>query len=343
FGDYAYTGTYPRAGCDPSDASSPCGNLLVTWDVRDPSHPRVVDTLGLDAVVVNDVKVAADGSFAVATHEGSSDQKNGITLLDLSDPAAPSPIVRYTTNLESGVHNVWIERIAERDYVFVVADGSLPGGGVHVVDVTDRSRPVEVSHFHAGTSFAHDVYVRDGLAFVSHWDAGLVVLDVGNGLRGGSPADPVEVSRIVTKGGNVHNAWYWPESGYVFVGQEQPIAPEAPVDSLGVVHVVDVRNLAAPREVATVFAPDATPHNFWVDEEQGVLFVGWYAAGLRAIDVTGELQGRLETQGRVLAFVRGSGPRGRTSFWAPQLHRGLVFASDIQHGLWVHRFQREPR
>lgn len=341
FGDYAYTGTHVREGCNPVSDTSPCGNLLVTWDVSDPAAPILVDTLRLDAAVVNDVKVSADGSFAVATHEGSRDGQNGITLLDLSTPSKPAVLKRYTRNLESGVHNVWIERIDGRDYVFAVADGGQTTGGVRILDVTDRADPREVASFFAGSSFAHDVYVRDGLAFVSHWNAGLVILDVGNGVRGGSPASPVEVSRIVTRGGNVHNAWYWPARGYVFVGQEEFPPPGASLDSMGVVHVVDVRDMAAPREVATVSAPDATPHNFWLDEEDGVLFVGWYGAGLRAVDVRGELQGRLETQGRVLAFVRPEGPRGRASFWAPQLHRGLVFASDIRHGIWAFRFVRQ--
>jgi hypothetical protein len=30
--------------------------------------------------------------------------------------------------------------------------------------------------------------VRDGIAFVSAWDQGLVLYDVGNGIRGGTPA-----------------------------------------------------------------------------------------------------------------------------------------------------------
>ena len=64
-------------------------------------------------------------------------------------------------------------------------------------------------------------------AFLSHWDAGLIILDVGNGIAGGSPASPVEVSRIKTVGGQTHNAWYWPAAGYVFVGEENFGRPEA--------------------------------------------------------------------------------------------------------------------
>ncbi len=74
-----------------------------------------------------------------------------------------------------------------------------------------------------GSSGAYDVYVRDGLAFVSHWDAGLVILDVGNGIAGGSPTNPVEVSRVQTEGGNTNSAWYWPdaEGSYVLTARDK--------------------------------------------------------------------------------------------------------------------------
>ena len=105
----------------------------------------------------------------------------------------------------------------------------------------------------------HDTYVRDGLAFVFAWNTGVIIYDVGNGIRSGSPAAPVEVSRILTaasgvKGGSaVHNGWWFhnPVSGeqrYLFVGQEG--AGIIGAASSGDIHVVDVSDLANPTEVA---------------------------------------------------------------------------------------------
>ena len=48
----------------------------------------------------------------------------------------------------------------------------------------------------------HDTFVRDGLAFVCAWNTGLIIYDVGHGIRGGSPSAPVEVSRIVPLDGH---------------------------------------------------------------------------------------------------------------------------------------------
>ncbi|MGH7539721.1 MAG: LVIVD repeat-containing protein, partial [Gemmatimonadota bacterium] len=181
--------------------------------------------------------------------------------------------------------------------------------------------------------FLHDVYVRDGLAFLSHWNAGLIILDVGNGIAGGSPTSPVEVSRIRTQGDQTHNAWYWPEGGYVFTGEEDFGTP-------GRLHVIDVRDLAAPREVATFRVAGDTPHNFWLDEAGEVLYAAWYSAGVVAIDVSGELTGALEAQGRVLAISQYAGAGvcqsgAGSCTWAPQLHDGLVWVSDMNSGLWA--------
>jgi hypothetical protein len=323
-GDYAYTGTW---GCLEGGA---CGNRLNVWNVREPSRPLLTDSVIVDARTVNDVKVSADGRLAVITQEGALAGGNGITLLSLADPAHPRVITRYTQRLENGVHNVWIEG----NHLYVVEDGASANGGLHILDISNPAAPVEVAHFYAGSSFVHDVYVRDGLAFVSHWDAGLVILDVGNGVRGGSPSRPVEVSRILTSGGQTHNAWYWPEAGYVFVGEEDFTA-----GSPGRVHVVNLKNLTAPVEVASYFLPGDPPHNFWLDESAGILFVGWYSNGVRAIDVTGTLLGSLERQGREYAAARPDGPRGGANMWAPQLHGGRMFASDLANGLWAFSFQ----
>jgi hypothetical protein len=330
-GTVAYTGTW---GARASGAVPLRGNTVFTWDIGDPANPTLTDSVMVDAATVNDVKIRADGRLAVITHEGSADGQNGVTLLDLADPLHPTVIVRFTTTIERGVHNAWLEG----DYVYVAAAGGDAASGLRILDVSDPQNPQVVSSFYGGSSFLHDVYVRDGLAFLSHWNAGLIILDVGNGMAGGSPENPVEVSRVRTAGGQTHNAWYWPAGGYVFVGEEDFQTP-------GVVHVIDVTDLARPAEVATFSVSRATPpHNFWLDEANGILYAAWYSEGIRALDVSGELLGELDRQGREIAArnYSGAGPcaadlGSATCTWAPQLDGGLVYLSDMNSGLWVLR------
>ena len=325
-GVHAYLGTW---GARSSSGAQLFGNRLYTWDVSDPANPVRTGMVQLDARTVNDVKVHPDGHLAIVTHEGSGDDLNGITLLDLSDPAQPVVITRFTEGLEAGVHNSWIAG----SYAYVALDGV--GSGLRVLDISDPADPRVVASFWAGESTLHDVYLRDGLAFLSHWNAGLVILDVGNGTAGGSPEAPVEVSRIRELGGQTHNAWYWPESGYVFLGEEDFGTP-------GHMRVVDLADLSNPQVVATFQVSDQPPHNYWLDEERAVLYLAWYGQGVRALDVSGELLGDLSRQGREIVGFRyrgGSGTCGDTTTctWAPQLHDGLLYLSDRNVGLVVLR------
>ena len=323
-GDYAFSGSFSRGANR--------GNRLFIWDITVPGNPIRLPSFAVDAAVVNDVKLRPDGRVAVLTHEGATDGRNGVSLVDVQDPTAPRLITRFVDGLSSGVHNAWYQG----QYLYLAVNNAA---GLQILDVSDPRTPQRVAVFYAGSSFVHDVYLRDGLAFVSHWDAGLIILDVGNGVAGGSPATPVEVARIVIPGVKVHNAWYWPDRRYVFIGDE--------VTGPGSMYVIDVSDLRDPTLVAEFRTPDTTgkPHNFWVDETRGVLWLSWYRDGIYALDATGELLGRLDLQGRtILQKEYAVGTAGcfdtignDTCAWAPQLHNGLLYVSDVNSGLWVLR------
>lgn len=322
-GDVAYTGTLTSPGGIP-------GNALFVWNVSG-SDPVLTDSVIVSAATVNDVKVRADGAVAVLSQE-RGDASEAFTILDLADPEHPTVagVFRAPPGEQwHGVHNLWIEG----EYVYA-AIGAGQALRLWIVDIADRASPTRVAEFYAGNSGLHDVYVRDGLAFLSHLDAGLVILDVGNGIAGGSPTSPVEVSRLADLGGSTHNAWYWPETGYVFVGEEDFQKP-------GRMHVVDVSDLRNPVEVASFRVTGDTPHNFWLDEARGILYMAWYSQGLYALDVTGRLLGDLDRQGRTFASSRYDGSSSFPCFgqtgtctWAPQLHDGFVYVSDVNSGLW---------
>lgn len=332
-GTFAYTGTI---NCERS-----CGDRLLVWNISDPANPTLTDAVVAGGTRVNDVMVRADGAIAAMTNEGGL---GGITLLDLSDPAHPTVITRLTEGLEPNTHNLWIE--GERIYV-------VGGNGLFVVDITNLPNPAVVANYKFGSAealfgvAAHDVQVRDGLAMISNWEAGLIILDVGGGGAGGSPANAIELSRTRTPQGWTHNAWYWPATGYVFIGEE----PQVPGVVAPTVYVMDAREPRSPELVATYSIPGFDPHNFWLDEDGGILYVAWRGHGIRALDVTGTLMGRLELQGRQIAgltydvgdcdtaFQAGLTGTGTCSL-SVQVRDGLVYVSDITSGLWVLQLQR---
>lgn len=179
----------------------------------------------------------------------------------------------------------------------------------------------------------HDQFIRAGLAFLCSWNTGLQIYDVGDGRAGGSPQNPQRISRVVTAGGEVHNAWwYWAPNGekrYVFVGQEGPGAIGS--SSSGDIHVVDVSNLSTPVEVASYHMEGAGTHNFWVDEANQVLYAAYYNGGVVALDVSGTLSGDLSS--REIARIQPGGP-GNTYVWGVMLYDGSLYATDMLSGMW---------
>jgi hypothetical protein len=191
----------------------------------------------------------------------------------------------------------------------------------------------------------HDTYIRDGLAFVCAWNTGLMIYDVGNGVKGGSPSSPVLISTAVTNdngvpgGRAVHNAWWFhnPVSGqnkYVFVGQEGPAT--IPSNSTGDIHVVDVSDLNNPVEVAFYHMnvnPAAGTHNFWMDESAQILYAAYYNAGVVALDVSGTLSGDLAA--REIARYK---PSGTMFTWGVQLANNSVYLVDMLNGFYQLKF-----
>jgi len=183
----------------------------------------------------------------------------------------------------------------------------------------------------------HDTFVRDGLAFVFAWHTGLMIFDVGNGVRNGSACTPAYVGGVATVGGSAHNGWwFWnpvsAEKRYVFVGQEGPgfIGGQTSGD----VHVVDVTNLAAPVEVATFHLDGAGAHNFWMDEQNQVLYAAFYNGGVVKLSVASPpaLSGNLAS--RLVANARPGGQPPNTFVWGVQLYNGSLYAIDMVSGLW---------
>jgi hypothetical protein len=346
FGNHAYVSTI-------SD------NLLV-YDISDPANPRLTDTLKFDAHTLNDISVSADGKIGVITREGASSRKNGIVFLDTSDAAHPKVLSEYTETVTGGVHSAYIDG----HYVYLTDDAT---GSLRVIDFQNIKAPKEVARWQIenplittggiiGGRYVHDVQVKDGLAYLAYWRDGLVILDVGNGIKGGSPLKPQFVSQLRFNYHELYgNGWLsgahavFRYKNYVFVGDEVfpeifDIAGKKRIPVRGVLHVVDVSDINHPRKVAEYSVPEAGSHNVWVEND--ILYMGYYNGGARVLDVSGELRGDLYRQGREIArHWTGSedGFRANSPFaWGAQPHNGLVFFNDINSGLWIMKLG-EPR
>lgn len=335
---------------------------LYTFDIADPANPRLVDSLMVDARLINDVSTTPDGKIGVITRQGASSRKNGIVFLDLSAPLHPKVLSEYTATVTSGVHSAFIDG----HYVYLTDDGTR---AMKVISFADPGNPKEVGHWqientHTTTTeggqvvgrYLHDIQVKDGLAYLAYFKDGLVILDVGNGIKGGTPEQPKLVSRYTYNTtdfyppdmlAGTHTIFRW--ANYLIVGDEVfpqffDTSSRERIKTLGRLHILDVSDIEHPVKVAEYSVPNAGSHNVWV--EDNVLYVGNFEAGIRAVDVSGELRGDLYAQGREIGNIWSGSPKAfRPNLpmtWGVQPHKGYLFATDLNSGVWVGKLTAKP-
>jgi hypothetical protein len=343
------------------------GDRLYAIDISNPARPVVTDSLMADTRRVNDVMTTPDGRYLVHTREGASSRRNGIVIASLEDPRHPRPIAEFTEGVTAGVHSAFIfHQPAYGTHVYLTNNGT---NAMHVVDISDPYNPREVSQWRspapgAGGSL-HDIDVQDGIAYLSNWNEGLIILDVGNGLRGGSPSNPQFVAQykydlnemyrnVEIDGGpgfirGTHTAWRYKD--YVFIADEVfPSEPQrgtrdaAANRAYGNLQVIDVSDLDNLRSVAWYVPEDGGVHNIWVEDD--ILYMGAYNSGFRVFDVSGELRGDLRAQGREIAHLNTADMDGNVQnqamTWGVVVKDGLAYVNDNHNGLWIIRIEERP-
>lgn len=269
---YAYTGTFNEpCGGDPE------GGIWV-WNVRDKKNP-VFETV-IESPVgsrTNDVRVARlnSGDVLVHSNESCNGGPGGFEIYSVRRPQAPEHLASVRIDeinplssalfggvTDVGVHNLWLFKQGEKDYVAVTAEAVFDN--FQIFDITDPANPTLVSTwgaeelFDPGVSnelvdgnrvlnavldllsgfgasqnkFLHDVTVSDDgkQAYLANWDAGLVLLDIDD------PADPQVVSVAIDPDNgsldgevNSHSVWPSDDGTIVVEGEEDFSAWEGTV------------------------------------------------------------------------------------------------------------------
>ena len=344
---------------------STIGVRFYSLDISNHAQPTITDSVVLDARVINDVMSTADGKYAVVTRENASSRRNGIVVLSLEDPAHPKQLSEYTETVSGGVHSAYVYTQPKfGTHVYLTDDAT---GSMRVIDLNDPKNPKEIARWQTERAptgrVLHDIDVRDGMAYLSYWNDGLVILDIGDGKWGGSPNAPKLVGQlkydlddlyrgVEAEGGpgfirGTHTAWR--HNNYVFVGDEvfsaTPQGVTLPGMGLGKangrLHVIDVSDVTKPREVAWFEPRDGGTHNVWVAGD--TLYLGDYQGGLRVLDISGELRGDLQAQDREIAHVHTGDAQGMVPnaamAWGAFYHNGLVWVNDVFSGLWAIRIE----
>ena len=188
------------------------------------------------------------------------------------------------------------------------------------------------------------------------------MLDIGNGVKGGSPTNP----QLVTQYKYDLNAMYrdveavagpgfirgthtaWRHKNYVFIADEvfpaggvKGAKDAAAFRAYGNLQVIDVSDMDHPKAVAWYTPEYGGVHNIWVAGD--TLYMGAYNAGFRAFDISGELRGDLRAQGREFAHLHTGDMDGKTQnspmTWGVVVKDGLAYVNDMNNGLWIVRME----
>jgi hypothetical protein len=226
-GTFAYVGTW-SAQCTGQGAK--------VVDVNDPSSPRWVGFVGAQKGSSNeDVVVTEIGGrdvLGIGVQACGRGGRAGLALFDVTDPLHPIRLSFFET-VSGGVHELDLVTRADGTSLALLAvpfaeftvdeqGNQTPRGEFVIVDITDPSAPELAAEWrlydegltmhddaHQITSifqgeglfpvmFGHSARAADGgmTAYVSHWDAGVVKVDISD------PANPVTIGHTVYPDGS---------------------------------------------------------------------------------------------------------------------------------------------
>ena len=364
-------------------------------DASDPEAPEVLggfaDTYpGTSAEAVWAGVVETDafaGTMAVVALQpcDSEDEEafRGLALYDVTDPMAPIALGTHESGAGTlGIRDfdVWVHD--GQVVIVAVAQNSLLDhadqlGDVRIIDATDPSKPSTMSDW----DFRRDApdEIRDAAladadlddlsargvavdpngrrAFVSQWDAGVIILDLSD------PTAPVMTGRSTSlgyAGGDISSATYDAASDVLVINREilDPLDDENADPSWGANAVFRVGAFDVPALAASYSIEAAKPtpsgrvdlgglysaHELVLDGRY--LYATWLSGGLRVVDLLDPEEPvevgsfvpptRIDPQGH---FASPNGTIGLPLAWSVRVVDDLIFVSDLNTGLWILRME----
>jgi hypothetical protein len=157
---------------------------VVTVDLSNPSSPKAVFMRIGGTPYLHDT-YARDGLLFVALWN------DGMQVWDMGGAGNGSPenprVIGSALTVGGKVHNLWWYHDANgsKRYVFVGEEGSgiigsLSAGDIHVLDVTDMTKPLEVAFYHVDGAGTHNFSVDEsrGILYAAYYNGGVRAIDV---------------------------------------------------------------------------------------------------------------------------------------------------------------------
>lgn len=288
--------------CYVGHVEPPHGTSIV--DIRDPKHPRIVAQLSVPEGI-HSHKVQVKGDLMLVNYERYKTEKKpqgGLKVFDISDRSSPREIAFFPTD---GVHRFTFD--GRYAYFSPELDGYL-GNIAMILDLKDPYHPEEIGRWWMPgqwvgggevSSWNHKAHrchhpIRKGnRLYVSYWHGGFVILDISD------MSQPKLVSHLdwsPSYPSPTHTAlplpWKLMDREILVVSDEE--AQKTSRTPHAFMWFVDITEETRPVPLSTYIVPhdpEATvglqfgAHQPAEQVYDTLLFVTWFAGGLRAIDI----------------------------------------------------------
>jgi len=325
-------------------------------DVTDAGHPVYVGelprTTGAMANIWRDIKVYKNHAFIVSDGAG----EHGIQVFDLTQlrEVSTPPVTFSETAHYDGIHsahNIVIDE--ETGFAYAVGSsmgGETCGGGLHMVDIRDPTKPTFAGCFaDPSTGYARSGYSHDAQCIVYH---GPDEAHRGREICFGSNETALSIADVTDKANprslaaasypNVayaHQGWVSDDHRYFYMDDEgDELAGTTPRTRTIVWDITDLDDPVVLTEYQGETA--ASDHNLYV--RGNYVYESNYVAGLRILDVSDPA--RPKEVGFFDTVPYGENAPGFAGTWSnyPFFESGTIVVTSMREGLFLLK-KRETR
>ncbi|MFT4759215.1 MAG: choice-of-anchor B domain-containing protein [Paraglaciecola sp.] len=288
-------------------------------DVTDPTNPTelafVAGQADGDQLVHRDYH-SYNGFLYTVADEGPS----SLQIIDMNNLPASVEVIYDSNDLLVQSHNVFIDTTNQ---ILYACNGN--GFELKLIDISDPTNPVSLASYNSASlpiSQIHDMYVRDGIAYLNCAGQGLYVMDFT------VPTMPILLGSMTDypQSGYNHSGWLSDD------GEHYYLCDETHGMDVKTVSVADLSDIS----VTALFNAESTnnqiAHNAIVTGD--LLYVSYYYDGLQVFDVSDP-----DNPTRVAYFdsFDGVSDGSYQGAWGvyPLLPSGNILLSDMNNGLFV--------
>ena len=252
------------------------------------------------------------GGYVYAVSEGH----RGIRILDMRNPDQPRDVGYVEVNAITNTHNITSDPATGHLYL------SGTNQGVMIYDASQNPEaPRYVGNWNI--TYTHDCCVLRGRAFLSNGSTRRTrIMDASN------PANLIEISNFQSPAGYNHNVWVSDDESLLCVTDEIARRWNSPHMT-----VWDISNPRSPVKRGD-YDLGTIVHNVFILGRTA--YMSHYTDGVHVVDLTDPAQPT-----RIASYDTSTVSGGYNGCWGvhPFADHGLVYASDMQNGLYVLEIQ----